>query len=82
MFKSNLNKISRGRFKSEEEKCALENIKLLYESQVAVAELFNDYSSIVFEDKYKTIHGKRIPSMSAHVACGRVAKVSDQISKY
>ena len=87
MFKSNLNEISRGRYKSEEEKCALENIKLLYESQVAVAELFNDYSSIVFEDKYKTIHGKRIPSISAHVACGRVAKVSDlkvsdQISKY
>ena len=40
----------------------LENIKL-----------FNDYSSIVSEGKYKTIHGKRIPSMLA-----RVAKVSDR----
>ena len=33
MFKSNLNEISRGRNKLEEQKSALENIKLLYESQ-------------------------------------------------
>ena len=29
VFKSNLNKILRGRYKSEEQKSALENIKLL-----------------------------------------------------
>ena len=29
IFKSNLNKISKGRFKSKEQKSALENIKLL-----------------------------------------------------
>ena len=34
---------------------------------------FNDYSSIVSEAKYKTIHGKGIPSMLELVA--RVAKV-------
>ena len=35
-FKSNLNKISRGRFKSGEQKKAPRNIKLLYESREAV----------------------------------------------
>ena len=36
VFKSNLNEISRGRYKSEEQKRALENIKLLYKPQEAV----------------------------------------------
>ena len=73
MFESNLNKISRGRNKSKEQKTAFENIKLLYESREAVTKLFNDYSS---EAKYKTIHGKGIQSMLARVAC--VVKVSDR----
>ena len=47
--KSNLKEISGGRYKSEEQKLALENIKLLYESREAVIKLFNDYSSIVSE---------------------------------
>ena len=33
VFKSNLNEISKGRNKSEEQKSSLENNKLLYESQ-------------------------------------------------
>ena len=33
-----------------------------------VFELFNDYSSIISEAKYKIIRGKGIPSMLAHVA--------------
>ena len=35
----------------------------------------NDYSSIVPEAKYKTIHWKGIPSMLVHIAC--IAKLSD-----
>ena len=66
MFKSNLNEILRGRYKSEEQKSALEYIKLLYKSREAVIKLFNDYSSIISEAKYRTIHEKEIPSMSAH----------------
>ena len=46
IFKSNLNEISRRRFKSKEQKSALENIKLIYESRQAVIKLFNNYSSI------------------------------------
>ena len=53
VFKANLNEISKGRFQSEEQKSALKNIKLLYESQEAVIKLFNDYSSIASEAKYK-----------------------------
>ena len=75
VFKSNLNELSRGRNKSEEQKLALKNIILLYISREAVIKLFNGYSSIVSETKYKTTHGKGIPSMLAGVAS--VSKVSD-----
>ena len=42
MPKSNLNKIWRVRHKLEKQNSLLENIKLLYESQEAVIELFDD----------------------------------------
>ena len=74
VFKSNLNEISRGRYKSEEQKLTLKNIKLLYESWEAVIKLFNDYSSIVSQAKYKTIHGKEIPNILACIPC--ISKVS------
>ena len=48
VFKSNLNEISRGGYKSEEQKSALENIKLLCESREALIILFYDYSSIAY----------------------------------
>ena len=51
IFKTNMNEISKGRFKSEEQKSALENIKLIYKSQQAVIKLFNDYSPIVPQAK-------------------------------
>ena len=80
VFNLNLNKISRGRNKSKEQNMTLENIKLLYESRDPVIKLFNDYFSIVSEAKYKTTHGKGIPSLLARTAS--IAKVSDQqISK-
>ena len=60
MFKSNLNEISRGRYKSEEQKSALKNIKLLYKSREAVIKLFNDYSLIISETKCKSIHGEAV----------------------
>ena len=47
VFKLNLNEISKGRYKSEKQKSALENIKLLYEAQEAVIKLLNYYSLIV-----------------------------------
>ena len=58
IFKANLNRILKGRFKSEEQKRAIENIKLLYESRKATIELFNKYSSIASEAKYKTKYGE------------------------
>ena len=54
IFKITLNEISKGRFKSEEQKSAIENIKLLYESWQAAIKLFNEYYSIESEAKYKT----------------------------
>ena len=47
MFKSNLNEISKQRYKSQERKGKLENTKLLNKSGLAVIKLFNDYSWIV-----------------------------------
>ena len=65
VFRSNQSKISRGRYKSEEQKSAVENKKFLCESWKADIKLFNDYSSIVSEAKYKAINGKGI--LSQHV---------------
>ena len=53
IFKSNLKKISKWRFKSKEGKSTLENIELLYKSWQAVIKLFNDYSAILSEAKNK-----------------------------
>ena len=58
VFKSNLNEISRARNKSEKQKSAIENIKLLYEAREAFIKLSKDYFSIISEVKYKKIHGK------------------------
>ena len=51
IFKSNLNKLSKGIFKSEEQKSALDNIILLCKSRQAVIKLFNEYSLIASEAK-------------------------------
>ena len=86
IFKLNLNKISEGRFKSEEEKNKFENNKLLYKSQEAVIKLFNDYSSIVSEAKYKSMYGEgfkiltpkqilqRLPIALAQVKAGNTSE--------
>ena len=58
VFKLNLNEILKGRPESKEQKSALGNIKFLYESREAIIKLFNDYSSIVSETKFKSIHGQ------------------------
>ena len=39
--------ISKGKFKSKEQKIALENIKLLYKSRETAIKFFSDYSSII-----------------------------------
>ena len=54
VFKLSLNEISKERFKSKEQESTLENIKLLYKSRQAVIKLFNEYSLIACEAKYKT----------------------------
>ena len=86
IFKANLNRILKGRFKSEEQKRALENIKLLYESRKATIELFNECSSIASEAKYKTKYGEclkilnpkqmlqRLPMALAQVKVGNTSE--------
>ena len=51
-FKSNLNEIKKGRFKSEEPKNATQNTEMLYYAQNKVIKLFDDYSTIASEAKY------------------------------
>ena len=53
IFKSNLNEILKGKFKSKEQESALENLKLLYESGQAVIKLFIKYFLIASEAKHK-----------------------------
>ena len=42
MFKSNRNKIVRGRHKSKAQECTLQIIKMVYEGREAVIKLIND----------------------------------------
>ena len=67
MFKSNLNEISKGRFKSKKRRSALENIKLLYESRQTVIKLFSDYSSIVSEARQKVNYGEELKILSQQI---------------
>ena len=60
IFESTLNEMSRGRFKSKQQKRALENIKLLYRSREGVIKLFNSYSSILSEAKHKAKYGEEV----------------------
>ena len=86
IFKTNLNEVSKERFKSGEQKSAFKNIKLLYKSRQAVIKLFNDYSSISSETKYKIKYGEglkiltpkqmiqRIPIALAQVKVGNTSE--------
>ena len=85
-FKSNLNEISKGRSKSEEQESAVKNIKLPYDSQETVIKWFNDCSSIISETKYRTKHGEdlkiltpkqmlqRLPIALAQVKAGNTSE--------
>ena len=79
IFKSNLNKISRERFKSKKQKSALENIKLLYESRQAAIKLFNDYSSIASEAKRKAKYGEGLKILSLKQILQRLATALVQV---
>ena len=51
---------------------------MLYKSRKVVIKLFNDYSSIASEDKYKAINKKGITRMSERVVKVSDTKVSDR----
>ena len=86
MFKSNLKEISKEWFKSEKQQSSLNSIKLLYESQENLIQLFNDYSSIISKNKYKTKYAEvikistpkqmvqRLPIALAQVNSGNTSK--------
>ena len=67
LFKSNINKISRGRYQSKKQKRALEKFNLLYEWRESLG-----YLMIIFQLylrlNTKQFTGKWIPSMSASIA--------------
>ena len=64
IFESNLNEILKGRFKSKQQKSALENIKSLYKSQQAVI-LFNEYSSFASEAKHKVKYDEGLKKLTS-----------------
>ena len=79
VFKTNLNEISRRKYKSEEQNSALKNIELHYESRQAVIELFNDNSSLVSEAKYRSINGEILkiltPNQMLHIFSTEIVQV-------
>ena len=54
VIQSNINELVKGRRESEEQNRAIKSIKIFDESRKKVIYLFNDYSKIVSEAKYKT----------------------------
>ena len=55
----NLTEIRRIKNKSKEQD-ALYNVETLYNARNSVIKFFDDYTSVVSENKYKTIHGEGI----------------------
>ena len=56
--KLDTNEILKVRNKSQEQNGAIKNISSLYKSREKVIKLFNDYSKIVSEAKYKIKYGE------------------------
>ena len=79
IYKTNLNEISKGRPKSEEQKSALENIKLLYKSRKVVIKLFDDYCSVVSEAKCKTKYGEGLKVLSPKQMLQRLPIALEQV---
>ena len=79
ILKSSLKEISKRRLKSKEQKSALENLKLLYESRQAVNKLFNEYSSISSETKPKVKYGEGIKILSPKQMLQRLSITLSQL---
>ena len=79
MFKSNRNKIVRGRHKSKAQECTLQIIKMVYEGREAVIKLINDSSIIASEAKYKTINGEGIKILTPKQMLQRVSIKIDSL---
>ena len=79
IFRSSLNEVSRGRFKSEEQESALKNIKLLYKSRKAVIKLFNEYSLTASEGKHKEKYGEGLIILSPKQMLQRLAIALAQV---
>ena len=48
----------KGRYKSEDKKSAIKNVKTLYKSREKVIKLFNDCSKIASKTNYQSIYGE------------------------
>ena len=67
------------RVKSEERKIAVENVKMLYHMQKKVIKLSDDYLTIVFEAKYKTIHREGIKILTTKQMLQRLTAALAQV---
>ena len=59
-----IKKLVIGSKKSKDQKSTIYNIKRLYESREKVVELFDDYSGIISEAKYKAKQGQELNILS------------------
>ena len=79
VFKLNLKEMKKQRVKSEERKIAVENVKMLYNMQKKVIKLSDDYLTIVFEAKYKTIHREGIKILTTKQMLQRLTTALAQV---
>ena len=73
--------IQSGEMKLEEAKNDIKNIKLLYKSREAVIQLFNDYSSIASEAKYKVKHRDGLKILTPKQMLQRLPIALSQVNK-
>ena len=65
-FRLELNEILKGNlnYKSEDQISAIKNIKKLFNGREKVIKFYNDYTRMVSEAKYKSIHGEGLETLT------------------
>ena len=80
-FKLELNEMIKTIKKIENQKSVINNIKTHYKSGKKIIELFDNYSTIIFEAKYKTIHGEGLKILTPEQMLQRLPIAFAQVNQ-
>ena len=63
---SEINNKRKWEHKSEEQKSTIKNFKMFYKAQEKFIKLFDGYSTILAETKYKATHGRKAQNINSY----------------